>query len=127
MKSCTNLWALNYISHYPLHNENENLNIECDDGDQIGHVQIHTALHTPISVGGEFSVEKVSVGHINFLVEVELLWVQDPTSSPKSSWRLPINKLNISYKTIVKFKIIVVNRIDILENTTDVAHANFLY
>ena len=30
------------------------------------------------------SVEIISTGHTNFLVEVELTWVQDPGSSPKS-------------------------------------------
>lgn len=29
------------------------INGECDDGDRIGHVQIHIALNTPTTVGGE--------------------------------------------------------------------------
>lgn len=29
------------------------INDECDDGDQIGHAQIYTALITPTIVGGE--------------------------------------------------------------------------
>ena len=34
-------------------------------------------------------MEIISVSHSNFLVEVELMSVQDPKSSPKSSRRLP--------------------------------------
>ena len=30
-------------------------------------------------------MEKIDVGHNNFLVKVELMWVQDPGSSTKSS------------------------------------------
>ena len=43
-------------------------------------------------------MEIISVSHPNFLVEVELMSVQDPKSSPKSSRRLPTNTLNISYE-----------------------------
>ena len=34
--------------------------------------------------GQKISVDIINVGHINFVVEVEITWVQDPESSPKS-------------------------------------------
>ena len=43
-------------------------------------------------------------GPTNFLVKVELTWVQDPKSSPKSSWKLPTNTLNTIYRTQVAQK-----------------------
>ena len=41
------------------------------------------------------------MGRIAFLVEVELMWVQDPGSSPKSLRRFLTNTLNVSHKTKV--------------------------
>ena len=56
---------------------------------------IGSYVTTPSSL---ISVDIIIVGHTNFLVKVELTWVQDFGISPKSSWRLPTNTLNISYK-----------------------------
>ena len=53
---------------------------------------------------------KSSVGHITFLVKVELMLAQGLGFSPKSSWRLLTNTLNISYKT----KIIIQNNYNYL-------------
>jgi hypothetical protein len=53
-------------------------------------------------------MEIISLGHTNVLVKVELTWVQDPRSSSKSSWRLPTNTLNISYKSKVAQKRIII-------------------
>jgi hypothetical protein len=41
-------------------------------------------LNSPISVGGKFSMEIISMGHTNFAVKVEWMWVQDPKSYPQS-------------------------------------------
>ena len=38
----------------------------------------------------------ISVGHINFLLKVELPWVQGLISVPMSSYRLPTNTLHES-------------------------------
>ena len=35
----------------------------------------------------------INMGHTNFLVKVELTWVQDPWSFHKSSWSLPSNTI----------------------------------
>jgi hypothetical protein len=43
------------------------------------------------------SVEVISVGHTNFVVEVELTWVQDLGSFPKSSRRPPTNTCTLFY------------------------------
>ena len=43
-------------------------------------------------------MEIIRVGHIDFLVKVELMWVQDPGSSPKSSRSLPSPDQHIEYK-----------------------------
>ena len=43
-------------------------------------------------------MEIIRVGHIGFLVKVELMWVQDPGSSPKSSRSLPSPDQHIEYK-----------------------------
>ena len=51
-------------------------------------------------------MEIIKVGHTNFLVKVELTWVQRPRGFPKSSWRLPTNTLKISFRTKVAPKII---------------------
>ena len=42
-------------------------------------------LNSPIIVGGKISVNISSMGYTSFLVKVELRWVQDSKSSPKSS------------------------------------------
>ena len=39
--------------------------------------------------GCKIYVEIIDVDHSNFLVKVEIIWVQDPKSLPKSSWRFP--------------------------------------
>jgi hypothetical protein len=39
-------------------------------------------LNSPISVGGKISMKLTSMGNTNFLVKVELMWVQNPGSSP---------------------------------------------
>ena len=36
------------------------------------------------------------MGHTNFMIKVELMWFQDPGSSPKSSYRLATNTLNVT-------------------------------
>ena len=54
-------------------------------------------LNSPICEGGEISMEIISMGHISFLVMVDLMWVQDPGFS----WRFPTNTLNISFRTKV--------------------------
>ena len=51
------------------------------------------------SCGWKISVKIISADLTILLVEVNLTWVQDPRSSPKSSWRLPTNTLNISCGT----------------------------
>lgn len=38
-------------------------------------------------------METISVGHFSSLVGVELMWVQDPRSSPRSSLKLSTNTL----------------------------------
>lgn len=42
-------------------------------------------LDSLIGVGGEFSVEVISVGHTLFLVRLEIMWVYDHESLPKFS------------------------------------------
>ena len=54
-----------------MHSSNNNLPIY-ERGESIA------TLNSPISV------QIISVGHTNFLVNVEFTWVQDPGSSPKS-------------------------------------------
>ena len=39
--------------------------------------------------GWEISVVIIDVGHSSCLVKVEVAWVQEPRSSPRSSLRLP--------------------------------------
>ena len=46
--------------------------------------ELSTTMNIPMSVG------------LN--IRVELTWSKTPGSSPKSSWRLPTNTLNISYR-----------------------------
>ena len=58
-------------------------------------------LNSPISLGGKLARKKSAWGHIDFLVKVDLMWVQDPGSFPKSSSRFPTNTLNTSYSTKV--------------------------
>ena len=70
-------------------------------------------LNSPISVGGKLARKKSAWGHIDFLVKVDLMWVQDPRSSPKPSSRFPTNTLNTSY------------RIEIAQNKI-ITHTHFL-
>ena len=39
-------------------------------------------LNSPISVGGKISMKLTSMGNTNFLVNMELMWVENPGSSP---------------------------------------------
>lgn len=53
----------------------------------------------------------ISSGYANFIVEVEITWVQDPKSSSEPSQRLLTYALNISSRTkITQNKIIVHNK-----------------
>ena len=40
----------------------------------------------------------IDVAGADFLVKVELTWIQDPGSSPEDSWRLMTNTLNVSFR-----------------------------
>lgn len=55
--------------------------------------------HVATTLNNLIRVEIISVGHINILVEVELMWVQDHRSSLKSSQRFMINTLSNTCKT----------------------------
>jgi hypothetical protein len=59
-------------------------------------------------------MEIVSMGHTNFLVKVELTWVQNPGSSFMFLSRLPMNTLNNSYRTKIA-QIKIITHIDFLE------------
>ena len=75
-------------------------------------------------------VEMISVGHASFLVEVDLMWVQDPGPSPKTSRRHPTNTLNIGYRTKVAQNKITIHIIFLekkKKKTIIVAHANSLW
>ena len=65
------------------------------------------------------------MGHTNFLIMLGLTWVQDVGSSLKSTWRLSINTLNISYRTKVAQNTIITHT-NFLRKKNNVAHANFL-
>ena len=41
--------------------------------------------NSPISVSENISMKIINMGHTNFLVKVEITWVQDPKSSLTSS------------------------------------------
>jgi hypothetical protein len=55
---------------------------------------LECTLNIPISAGGGLAWVTLV-----FLVRVEIIWVQDPGSSPKSSQRPPTSRLKISYMT----------------------------
>ena len=65
------------------------------------------------------------MGHITFLVKVELMLAQGLGFSPKSSWRLSTNTLNINYKTEKKVQN-QDNHLHYFVVFLDVAHANCL-
>jgi hypothetical protein len=61
------------------------------------------------------------MGNTNVLVKAQSMWFQDRGSS----WRLPTNTLNVSYKTkVAQYKICT--HIIFLEEKFNVVHAKFL-